>query len=258
MKMDSQSQSISQSNYLKRCARALKELSLQLFSLCLPEDSRAGFLQTLSLMRLPAFLGWIAGNVKVAWNEVTTNDRIFVGFVLMGVGGLFYQAHLLFIHPEIPSAIAFINDPAVPIEVWYYKRWFYWFFTQREEFFFGSCSVGLFLMWPQKSAYRYAFVPLLVACVAEIFYQSFFISDWTHFYRGFFTLERGWEGIAILVALVFAIKRIIDYQVHRKYHTKDGNTCRMVGLIEMNIPWADKEATLKNLAKEYRDYNSRV
>jgi vacuolar-type H+-ATPase subunit D/Vma8 len=32
----------------------------------------------------------------------------------------------------------------------------------------------------------------------------------------------------------------------------------MVGVIEMDVPWSEKEKTLKVLAQEFRNYNARV
>lgn len=208
--------------------------------------------------QMAAPLGWSVGNLKVEMNEAMTNGRVMVGYVLMGVGALSYEAHLLFIHPEIYSPFAFINDPEVPKGVFYYKRWFYWFFTNREEFLFIFASAGMFLRLPSKWGFRYLAVPVIAWLVCEVLYQTFFISHYTHFYTSFFTRERGWELFVILVAVVFGLFKALHYSAYRKYHLKDGNAARIMGVFMLDIPWDQKKEHFETLKEEMENYNSRV
>jgi hypothetical protein len=201
-----------------------------------------------------AIRGWTVGNsLKVALNEVLSNNRVLVGIVLMAVGCVFYQAHLLFVRPEIPSILAFIPDPMVSVNVWYYKCWYYWFFTQREEFLIIFSLIGFFLMLPQKWQYRYILVPVVAFSITEIVYQSF-ITHWTEFYT-----TPDWQFLVCAPFAVYAIIKAVSYTVYRKYHLKDGNMARIKGIIR--TPGIDTDTKLKylmDLVKEQEEYNGRI
>jgi hypothetical protein len=242
------SQSISNHNIKQRCARALKE---QLSSswqhlLSLPLVQK--------LHRFPVFLGWTAGNARVAWYEVLTNNRVFVGVVLMGVGVFLYVAHLLFHHPEVNSPFAFIHETEVPIDVWYYKRWFYWFYTQREEFLFGFGLTGFFLRCPVKWGFRWSLVPLIAVCFTEIIQQSFFIDHYTDF----FTFP-AWQIWFVVIASIIPVYICLDYAAYRKYHLKDGNAARVLGVFNLpQLSWDEKKPHFEKLNEEMQNLNSRV
>lgn len=214
-------------------------------------------LQLLTLIRrLHAILGWTVGKIRLEYAEATSNKRVMIGYVMMAVGASFYEAHLLFIHPAMPSPLAFINEIEVPIEVWYYKRWYYWFFTMRTEFLIIFGGIALFLRMPTKWGYRYMIAPVVAYMIAEIVYQSFYCTHYTHFYS-WWTPERGVQYLIVVIVFGYAAFKALDYTAYRNYHLKDGTVCRLVGVIEMDLPWSEKEKSLKLLAKEFRDLNAR-
>ena len=197
-------------------------------------------------IRLSATLGCLAGSIRTTVKESASNDRIFVGLVLLAVSPVLWWAHLFF-------------DWNAVVPGWFYKNWFFWFFTNREELTFGIGLTGFFLLCQQKWGYRYLLVPIVALCVSEVIYQSFQISHWTHFYRPMWGPERGWElGLVVLFA-VFAIWKAINYTVYRKYHLKDGNVARLIGIIKApGISIEKKMDILEQLVSETENYNARI
>jgi hypothetical protein len=228
-----------QFNHLKQCSKnGLKELRSRWRSFwCLVSFTSASFLQTL---RLYATLGWIAGS------EIYSNDRKFSGSVMLMVSLTFWWAHLFF-------------DYTVVIEGWYYKNWFFWFFTNREELTIGFGLLGFFLICPLKWGYKYALCPLIVFLFSEVIYQSFQITHWTHFYKSMFSAERGWQlGVFIPVFILSAVK-VIDYIAYTKYHLKDGNMSRITGMIKSpGLTPDEKMPVLDKLVDEYQNFNARI
>ena len=197
--------------------------------------------------RLSVIRGCHAGNLIVTtFKESASNDRVFVGLVMLAVSPVLWWAHLFF-------------DWNAVVPGWFYKNWFFWFFTNREELTFGIGLTGFFLLCQQKWGYRYLLVPIVALCVSEVIYQSFQISHWTHFYRPMWGPERGWElGLVVLFA-VFAIWKAINYTVYRKYHLKDGNVARLIGIIKApGISIEKKMDILEQLVSETENYNARV
>lgn len=243
------SQSISQSQTNNKCGRLSQGSFLLLWLVQLPIR-----LQTHHLHRL-ASLGWHVGNnISVAWEEAIANRRVLVGYVMIGVGVFFYEAHLLFINPHVVSVFACIPDPEVPKTVWYYKSWFYWFFTNREEFLFGFALTGFFLRTPSKFGYRWALVPLVSICFTEIFYQSFFVNAYTGFYS-----TPTWEVWTIVLLSVIPAYICLDYAAYRKYHLKDGTLARILGMIKVPMMnWDEKGPYLEKLTLEMEDFNNRI
>lgn len=191
-------------------------------------------------LRQYVILGWVAGK------ELYSNDRKFVGAVLLMVSLVFWWAHLFF-------------DYNVIIEGWYYKNWFFWFFTNREELTIGTGLTGFFLLCPPKWGYRFLLVPVIIFFFTEVIYQSFQISHWTHFYISMFSVERGWQlGVFIPVAIFSAVK-VIDYITYTKYHLKDGNMARITGIIKTpGISAEQKMDILEKLVVEQENFNSRI
>lgn len=191
-------------------------------------------------IRLYATLGWIAGN------EIYSNDRKFAGSVMVMVSLAFWWAHLFF-------------DYTTVIDGWYYKNWFFWFFTNREELTIGFGLLGFFLMCPLKWGYKYALAPLIVFLFSEVVYQSFQITHWTHFYRSMFSAERGWQLLVTVPVLILSGMKVIDYVLYTKYHLKDGNICRITGMIKSpGLTPDEKMPVLDKLVDEYQNLNARI
>lgn len=239
----------------------LKSLfSGSLLQLPLSQLSRDWFKQVFHSVILGCRAG--VSSAKVAYNEILSNNRVFVGFVmLVGVAPL-YWAHLFFINEDlikegIVSPVAFIADPVN--KAWFYRQWFYWFFTNREEFALILFLTGGFLLCKTdiKWGWKYAVVPVIAVNLCEVIYQTVYISHWSHFYRSLFSYERGWELFAGVVAFLYAGYKISDYLIYRKYHTKDGNVARLIGIVKTpGLPAEKKMDILEHLVKESENYNA--
>lgn len=229
-----------QFNHLKSCLKnGLRESRSRWSSFC-----RLSVLQLsspiLRTLRLYATLGCLAGK------EIYSNDRKFAGVGVLTVSLAFWWAHLFF-------------DYSTVVPGWYYKNWFFWFFTNREELTIGFGLIGFFLLCPQKWGYKYALAPIIIYFFSEVVYQSFQITHWTHFYRSMFSPERGWQLLLFIPALIFSGMKVIDYVVYTKYHPKAGTICRIVGTIESpGLTDDQKMPILDKLAKEYRNLNERI
>jgi hypothetical protein len=191
---------------------------------------------------LHAIRGFHVGNsLRVAYQEILTNNRVFIGGVFMfGVAPLFYMAHLFL-------------DQNVVLEGFYYRAPYYWFFTNREEFGISFVLTGFFLIAPTRWGFRYLLIPFIAACITEIVYQSFFIDSWD-----FYTTP-SWEVYAVIVASLFPLYKVINYMCYLKYHVKDGNVSRIIGVIKApNVSLEQKMKILEDLANEYENFYSRI
>lgn len=224
-------------------------------SLSSPPDLRLWGLLTHHVIR-----GCLAGKtrVSVAFNELLSNRRAFVGFVmLVGVAPLLYWAHLFFINTKIPHLFAFITDPYQA--KWFYHHNYYWLFTNREELGFGFALSGFFLLCQQKWGYRFLLVPLVAGCLSEVIYQSLQIDHWSDFYTPIWSKVRSWQIAAFAIPAMYATWKAIDYTIYRKYHLSDGNVARIIGMIKAPGISAERKITiLEDLVKESENFNERV
>jgi hypothetical protein len=136
---------------------------------------------------------------------------------------------------------------------WYFLNWVFYLHDIRPYIVGFFLATGLFIGCPQKWSFRWFALPIAVFCVTEI-YQISGYTDWTHFHQEM----PSWQYWLLVLVTIPPVLFSMNYLLYRKYHLKDGNTCRMVGVIEMDLPWEKKEEILKGLAKEFRDYNNRV
>lgn len=228
---------------LQLCVNGLDELPGRWLSSCWSQ-LRSSLLKQRT--RLSATLGCLAGNIKATVRESISNDRIFVGLVMIACTPACYWAYLFF-------------DWNTVVPGWYYRNWFFWFFTNREELTFGVGLTGFFLLCQQKWGYRYLLVPVVGLNFSEVVYQSFFISHWTHFYRPMWAPERSWELGLFIVLLTFAAWKFIDYTVYRRYHLKDGNTARISGILRAPGLTTDQRFNLlERLIDEQENFNGRI
>lgn len=234
---------------LKKCEKLLSPFFLSLS----PWWSQLKSASLLLLSRL-ATRGSHAGNLfKVAYNELCTNDRLFVGVMFGFAGVLLYEAHLLFINPELPSVFAFIPDPMVSKQEFYYKAWYWYFFTMRQEYLLLFFLTGLFLILPTKWGYRWFLVPVLAAVFFETVYQSFFIDDWKDFHT------TPWaEILAIVVVSIYPIYKGLDYIAYRHYHLKAGSKARLFIIKTPGVSLEQKVEKYEETVNEIFNYNARV
>jgi hypothetical protein len=192
---------------------------------------------------LLAIRGFHVGNsLRVAYQEILTNNRVFIGGVFMfGVAPLFYMAHLFL-------------DQNVVLEGFYYRAPYFWFYTNREEFGIVFMLTGFFLIAPTRWGFRYLLIPFIAAALTEIVYQSFFIDSWDDFY-----VTPSWEVYSVIALSLFPVYKVINYLVFRKYHTKDGNTARIIGIIKLKDLSAEQRMIqLEKLVNESENFNARL
>jgi hypothetical protein len=194
-----------------------------------------------------AFLGWNAGlinSIKVAINEVTTNKRLFWGVVC-----LFGLAPLSWLVPYL----GIFSPTAEQIPGYYYGNVAAYVFTIQFKVVLIFAFTGAFIAAPLRWNYKYGCVVIVALALASIVNETFFIGDYKDFYK-----MPALVTLVTTLIIVWAAFKFINYAVHRTYHTKAGNYARIIGIIEMDSNWSDKETTLKLLAKEYREYNNRI
>jgi hypothetical protein len=137
---------------------------------------------------------------------------------------------------------------------WYYINAFY--FAEAIRFWIALIllSVSFFLHVPVKYKSIWVVFGLVSAIgVCGLIHYSFFVNS----FETFNSFPVWWVGVLSL-ALGAGFIKAIDYLCYRKYHLKDGTTCRIIGVIEMDMQWDKKEQMLKELAQEYRDLNARI
>lgn len=178
--------------------------------------------------------------LRVAASEAWSNDRFRLGVLVGMVAFPAWKSHTFF-------------DINTRIEGFYYVNWVFFFNEIRTYLGVIFLAVGFLIACPQKWSFKWWALPVLMFCVSEIYAHSLYDS-----YDDFYQSMSIWQFAAIAVLCIPAMVVSIDYLCYRKYHLKDGNTCRMVGVIEMDLPWEKKEKMLKDLAAEYRNYNGRI
>lgn len=251
--MENSQASISNSNYITKCVRALKELSLQLFSLCLPEDSRGDVLQTLKMnwsastsqiVRLKVLIGRVVLNrilvTAVSFQEAWATKRFRVGVFVGAVAVPAWYSYRFF-------------DINVRDYDFYFINWVFYFKEVHVYLSVIFVAIGAFLCCPTKLGFRWWALPAVMFCATEV-YQ---ISNYTH-YTDYVKGMPGWQGWSIVLCVIPAFFFTADYIAYRKYHLKDGTVARIVGVIEMDIPWSAKESILKKEANDFRNLNARV
>jgi hypothetical protein len=193
-----------------------------------------------------ACLGWIAGltnSIKVASKEVVTNDRLFWGVVLM-----FGLAPTSWLAPYL----SIFSDSV--IEGWYYKKIAFYLYTVRFNLVLIFAFTGAFIAAPLKWNYKYGCVVVVALALASLINDSFFVDDYTDFYKLRLILF-----IPLVAVILFALYKFMNYAVYRKYHTKDGNIARVFGMIK--APGISAEEKIKHLVKlvdESENYNNRI
>jgi hypothetical protein len=246
--MNTSLRSISQFNILKRCANFF----LPLLSFALPE-SRLDVLQ-MWMMNLKNLTEQgvnqicrgglvVSASLQVmrsSFVEAWTNKRFRVGVLVGMVAFPAWKCHLFF-------------DINARDFDWYYVNWVFYLNTIRPYLAGIFLSAGLFFAAPQKWQFRWWALPVVIFCMSEITAQTFY-NDWTDFHQPM----PAWELCLLILFSAPALFKGMDYLLYRKYHLKDGNVSRIIGVIEMDVAWSEKEKTLKQLAKEFRDYNARV
>jgi hypothetical protein len=224
--------SLNHTNKPLQCGSTGQHSFLQGFSL------RAVLLTMLRQVSVPPVIR--AGRVALA--ELVANDRHLagLGFGMVGVFSIFI--HLLF-------------DEAARDHSWYYLNWFYFMYTVRGYLFLVCFALAIELILPQKFKLSTLLtVPMLmVGLCGTIYCYSATTNEELLKFEGFYL------SAVIIGSLIGALLYNIPYLCYRKYHLKDGNIARIIGVIKMpNVDPATKMKILENLIEESENYNNRI
>jgi hypothetical protein len=178
--------------------------------------------------------------IVTAVNELWSNKRTRIGFVvgLLAVPSWFSQ---------------FFFDINARYDWFYYVNWVFYFNTIRAYLVILFISVGGFLILPTKVGYRWIAAPLTAFACIEIYEQSLY-TDYTDFYKAM----PDYEPWTLIVLSAFALVMVVNYLCYRKYHLKDGNAARVIGVLRMDVSWEMKKELLLKLKEESENYNNRI
>lgn len=238
---------------LKRCDRTLSNALYLLWQLPLPAVSY--FLAKTRLkiyewtVALPICLGGLTvemtertlNSLSLSVKEVIGNKRLMSGLMVGLVAFPLWKCHLFFdINQEIPD--------------FYYVNWAFYFNTIRAYVCGLFLATGFFIAAPQKWAFKWWALPVAIFCGTEIYEQSFY-THWTHFYNPM----PNWQVTLIMLFCMPALYFSVDYLCYRKYHLKDGNIARIIGIIKApGIETSTKMEILSKLVNESESFNERV
>jgi hypothetical protein len=176
----------------------------------------------------------------VSSKEAWSNDRFRLGMAVGMVAFPAWKCHIFF-------------DITARNPEWYFVNWVFYLNTIRPYLSAIFLSAGLFICAPQKWGFRWVALPVVVFCISEIVSQSFY-TNWTDFYQPM----PAWEICLLILAVTPAFMFSMDYLLYRKYHLKDGNAARVLGIMQLDIPWDEKKKHLETLKEEMENYNARI
>jgi hypothetical protein len=217
------------------CLRKLKSFSLRHFLSSQLEPSYYSALE--AVLAHPGIQIF-----RAAFRELASNGRHLFGGGLLVVGcasGMLYH----------------FFEPLTINKDWYFLNWYYFLYTIREELTLAFWAVGTFLLLPSK--YKLAFIPCTLALaysIAYIIHYYFFVDSLESFHADIYMTM--WVA-AVSLALGFIIS--VDYLCYRKYHLKDGNAARIIGIAQApGISNDSKIAIMNTLIDESQNYNARI
>lgn len=183
----------------------------------------------------------IKSSLLVSVKEAWTNKRLRVGLMVGLVALPSWRGHLFFnMEERIPD--------------FYYVNYAFYFNTIRAYVCGIFLVTGFFIAAPQKWAFRWWALPVFILCATEIWCESFY-NHWTDFYKEM----PDWQVWAVVIFCAPAFFFSMNYLVYRKYHLKDGNAARIIGIAKSpGLTWEEKGVNLDKLVKESEQYNSRI
>jgi hypothetical protein len=140
------------------------------------------------------------------------------------------------------------------MEDFYYVNYAFYFNTIRAYMCGILVATGAFVAMPQKWAFRWWALPVVVFCSTEIYAESYY-TDWTDFYQAM----PGWQVWLIIVSSVVPAYLSLNYLAYRKYHLKDGTAARLIGVARMKGMSPEQKCDLmEKLALEAETFNERI
>ena len=191
-----------------------------------------------SILTLPVRREALRG--RVALEEVSKRQLVGLGFGMVGVASVY--AYLLF--PESARDYS-----------WYYVNTYYFLFSLRLWFALIFISTACFLFAPVKYKSIWVVYALSVGIgFAGVLHYSFFVNS-HETYHSF----PSWYLIIFALSLGVGFIKAADYLCYRKYHLKDGNAARIMGIFSVDqLSWDEKKKHFEALKIEMEGYNERV
>jgi hypothetical protein len=180
-------------------------------------------------------------DVKVAAQEIIQNKRLLSGVVIVLLSPFSLMAYKLF-------------DSTVDDRSWYFTSMYWYMWSVGPYICCLFWSVGVFLLFPTKSSFRYvAIIPGISFSATQIIHCTFFVHDHTSYHN------HSLGEITFGVGMALSILLCVDYVLYRKYHLKDGNTARIKGIIKApGIDANTKVTILESLVEESENLYARV
>lgn len=186
-----------------------------------------------------ALLTYRAG--RVAFLNAWANPRFRVGVIVGLVALPAWKCHLFF-------------DIDQRIEDFYFVNYVFYFKQIRWQLAFMFLSIAGFLVMPIKVGFRWISLPIFIFCVTEIWEISHY-----DYYLDFYQTMPDWQFYTLVIAAGVALHFSLDYLIYRKYHLKDGNAARIIGIVKTpGIPAEQKMNIMEKLVVESEDFNSRI
>jgi hypothetical protein len=184
----------------------------------------------MSLTRIASAPRAISAGLHAVVHSTTTNLRIYVGLILVGVVS--------------PSSMVFykIFDKEAVDQTWYHLNFFYLFHVLGPYLLMGFFIVGMYHLFPNGSKRSY----ILAMPLGYIISKSILIILCTSNEEWHESVSLPMFAMGAGIALVLFVS--IDWFAWRKYHKFDSIPARIKGIIAM--PGLDAEAKLRLIEGE--------
>lgn len=179
--------------------------------------------------------------IHLSLKEAWTNKRFRTGVLFLSLAPFMYWGY----------RFCDINERNFD---WYFINNAFYLNTIRQELAGIFLALGFFIAAPQKWAFRWFAIPVVVFCVTEIWLISGY-TDWKDFYQAM----PDWQVLVIAATCIPAMFFSFNYLLYRKYHLKDGNTARISGILRApGLTTEQRFRLLEQLIEEQENFNARV
>jgi hypothetical protein len=135
----------------------------------------------------------------------------------------------------------------------YYINWVFYFHEIRPYMCGIFLATGFFIAAPMKWGFKWWSLPVVIFCGTQIYEMSNY-----HDYSDFHKQMPDWQFFTVFAFAVVSMYFSMNYLLYRKYHLKDGNAARVMGIMQLDIPWDEKKKHLETLKEEMENYNARI
>jgi hypothetical protein len=186
------------------------------------------------------------------------SKRHLVGLVMVMAGGIGFYSGLFFdpmVYDHAPCRVFGLTDQCYNFETkagWCFISWYIYLDAIGWAILFLFGAIGVLMFIPQKLNKAWIPASILHAIAwTWIIHVSFFARS----YQTYRTFDWSIEWPLILAAAmlgVFGVMMTNQAVLYWENHKKLGWECRVVGVIEMDLPFDQKEPYLRKLAGDWR------